>query len=520
MKILLSIFAFLLSLSGFATDFGTLYDKTEYAAVNIVIRYENGNKVVEHWGYELFNGIPEYKKLWSNITLGSGSGSFSISSNGSLTSGDTAFVTQGTYTSSCSITGLIGSATKHITIIPLGSYATHPVFFTNKLNYYKCSYVDLKYFSFNNPSSGIGIQMDDGGNAGTQNNCYWMTVANCFFYKCTSQAIKKFNNIVWSGSITDSATMIGWHCTFDSLSLDSCNSGLQGSYSSFHDSPGPKDVALYTQCSNWNCYDMTGGQGVILGIEMHHLIYNFTLKQVTYITYVGDHGVFAFGGGSWGCSGAIHDCYIDGPYPQWIARINIYTLSGDSQPAWEYIYNIVKTNSSTFGGVYIQILAADTATSYVKGGNFSISNVTGGNWPTINTYYNYMADVGLMAARDTGWVHNCVLFNAAFTAKTPGVIIDESGGSWTHRTGDTSNNVYSATRTPLQLDSSSAWPTYKPTAGSPLIGAGTRTYLQSSTSYGGITWLTNPSIGGWEYGTTGSRCGINCLPNRKIHHHK
>lgn len=508
MKILISIFAFLLSLSGFAADFGTLYDKTEYAAVNTITRYEHGNKVVEHWGYELFNGSYDYKKLWTNVTTGSGSGAITISSNGSLTPGDTLFITNGTYASFSTITGLAGSPSKHITILPSSNYATHPVRFGFKLNYYNSKYIDLKYLDFYNCTSGIGIEMDDGGNAGTQSNSYWLTVANCHFHNCSTQAIHKFNNIAWSGNPSDTATMISWHCTFDSLSTDSCGQFIQGSFSGFSTAQGSHDVALYTTVTNSYCYDMTNGGGVIVGIEMHHDIHNFTLQQVTYIGYSTDHGIFQFGGGGWGGSGTIHDFYINGPYPQWIARVNVYTLPGEPM-AWERIYNGIKTNSSTFGGVYIQVRATDTAAGVVKGGNFAISNVTGGNWPTVNTYYNYMVGVGEWAVQDTILVHNCVEFNAAFTAKTPGVIIDESGGHWTHIAGDTSNNVYSATRAPLLLDSSSAWPTYKPLVNSGLIGAGTRTYLQSATSYGGITWLTNPSIGGWEYASSGNPC--NCV---------
>lgn len=446
------------------------------------------------------------KGFCSNVTTGSGSGAISYTSQGALVGGDTLKITSGTYSSFSTISNISGSPNAWITIIPLTNPTGHTVLFTAGIRFQNCKYVQVLYMS--SSTSSVGINLDgDGANGGVITGIsnfrvqYWSATGHTTYF------VKNSNAVIYDW--IDTTKLASYKVVFDSITLSGCGLPWQGAFGAVGQSGGPRDVQLNDTMSRWKIGDMTTNEG-FAGIWFRCSLSFINQFQTTYLGYTGDVGLFSFGGGGHGFSGTIHDCRIIGPRGAWIGRINAYALNGSTTDSCLF-YNIEKVGASTFGGLYIQVNSSDLITTHTTNCNVAVYNVSMGNCPTLNTYWNFVVSYGNGLAMLR--MKNLLGFNNQFTAKTPGPYQFEGG---TGPTGfDTANNVYAASATVLKLDSTGTWPTWGPLATSFIIGRGSSTPFNSTSQFDLALnpWAVVPSIGPYEYVTSIS-CGA-CRYGRK-----
>jgi hypothetical protein len=443
----------------------------------------------------------------ASITVGSGSGAISVTSQGVLTPGDTIYVVAGTYGSYSTISNISGSPGHNIIVIPKSGVYT--VAFTGGVNFLNDKYITVEYFENNTHSNGWDMRGDQ-GNSGGKTNVSNVFFTHMHFANMAGFAFTNYNNEVYNYTTQDTTTTACYKCKFDSITVDNCGGFIQGSFGTVGNGI---DVCLNDTFTHVLFNNMVSNGKAFGGIQFRVLCAYITVHQTSNEPYAGDMGVFTFGGGGQGFNGTIHDVYIDGPVAVWIARINAYALFGSTTDSCLF-YNIQATNKSSFGGIVIQSLAGDLIAGKVASCNAAVFNVSLGNCPTQNTFWNYTVDIGSGLHAQTVHIKNCIGFNNAFTGKTPGVIIDESSGS--SPTYDSSHNTYGPSATYLSLDSSGIWPTYAPLPTSFLVGLGIATPYTTGgqLDLAGHQWNAVPSEGPYMVSVVGDFTA----PNRGAQH--
>jgi hypothetical protein len=485
MKRWLIIFFILSSLKGVSAGLPNEYSNPEEITI-INTGIKTGTNGRETWTYGMRgNGKMAY---WSNLIVGSGSGAINVSAQGSLNPGDFILVVAGTYASGGSISNISGAPGLPITMMPQSGNFT--VTFTGGMNFLNNKYMIVEFFENTTHSHGWNIN-GNGNNTGGLTGVSNVLFTHMHFANISGAAFNNFNNVSFNYTTADTATLACYKCKFDSVTLDNCGGMIRGSFGTVG---AGIDMCLNDTFTRIQFNDFQSNGSGFIGIQFRSLFAYVTVRQTTFQPYAADQGIFTFGGGGNGFSGTIHDVYINGPVSVWIARLNIYTLFNSTTDSC-LVYNIQATNKSTFGGVVIQSLAGDLIAGKVASCNAGIYNITLGNCPTLNTFWNYVLDVGSGLHSQTVHGFNLVGFNNAFTGKPPGPIIDESSGN--PPTYDTSHNVYAVSATVLALDSSGTWPTYAPLASSPLNGTGIATPYTTGgqLDLAGRHWGSPPSKG-------------------------
>lgn len=433
-----------------------------------------------------------------NQTIGGGSGNFSYANPGSTVgAGDTLKINPGGYGTTTTLSNLNGAPNDTLVIMPVNGMG-HDVIVTTTLFMINCKFYKFIGFTFIGVTDAINISGNN-GNTGGLTGISNMRITQCYFKNVSNNVIRNYNSVIHN--FTDTLTLSCYKCQVDSVQMDNINEFWQGSFGAVGQSGGPRDVAMNCTVYNAVTNDMTSNiwlKGIFLRANFSYI----SEYQSTYIGYTGDVGFFTLGGAGGGFSGVAHDIKISGPRGAWIGRWNCYAYNGSTTDSALW-YNIGKWNSSTFGGNYIQSLFSDWISGKISNCPIAMFNVGGGNWPTLNTYYNYVADIGAGFDSPLQRVHikNCFNFNASFQNgagfKTPGPIIYEGSGS---PTWDTVSNVYGVSATALVIDSSGTWPTYAPLTGSPLISAGVLTQYTGigKKDLAGFTSVSN-NIGPYQY---------------------
>jgi hypothetical protein len=442
----------------------------------------------------------------ANLVIGNGTGGSNNTSQGSLNPGDTIFVVAGTYAGSSTFTNFAGAPGKNIVVMPQSGPNT--VVFSGTVNVKNIKYVTFQNFEnvgnfFNMRGDGFG-----GGGLTGLSNVYFH---NMHFKNTSGYVYVNYNNIAFNYTTRDTTTLACYKCKWDSTTLDNCGGMIQGGFGTVGDSV---DVCMYDTATRQLFNDMQTDGAAFTGIQFRALFDQTTIKQTTVKGYIADNGTFNFGGASGGFSGTISNFYGEGPVSTRISRCDGYALWGSTTDSVLF-YNIQSTDKSTFGGIEWESLPTDWLSGRVANCTMAAFNVSLGNCPTLNTYWNYTVDVGGTLA--LVHIKNCIGWDNVATGKTPGVIIDESGGGVTW---DTSHNTYAPHATDLKLDSTTGapWVTYKPLAGSILIGRGIATPYTS----GGQLDLAkhpyaNPPVEGpYEFVQSCSNCIIKKRAYRTI----
>lgn len=506
MRKLLFYILCLASINASGLDLREYHETEDYIVLRSWPKMGTGGTMTQSYGMRQREDKSYYMAYWSNLIVGSGSGSISVTSQGSLNPGDMILVVAGTYGSGGVISNISGAPGLNITVEPQSGANT--VAFTGTLNL-----INIKYLTFQNFESTATWQMrgnafGSGGLTGISNVFF----SHLHFSGNSSYAFTNYNNVVYNYTTQDTTTEACHKCKWDSITLDNCPGMLQGSFGTVANGI---DVCMYDTVTRIVFNNMTTDGAAFIGIQFRSLWAYIAVYQTTVKGYIADNGTFTFGGGADGWNGTIHDVYTDGPISCRITRTNCYALFGSTTDSALY-YNIMAADKSTFGGLEIESVPSDWISGKVASCNVAAYNVGLGNCPTLNTYWNYTVDQGGNFSGRTVHIKNCTGWNNAATGKTPGVIIDESGGGITW---DTSHNTYAPYATNLKLDTSrSPFPTYKLLAGSPLIGAGIAvpTTTGGQLDLAGNAWAATPSQGPYEYVQACSNCIIKKRAYRTI----
>jgi hypothetical protein len=459
-------------------------------------------------------GMREDNKMhfWTNLTIGTGTGAASITSQSGLNPGDVVSITQGAYGTPSVWSNIVGAPNAHILFRCLNS--DHSVFFTGGLNIYTMKFVDFVGFSF--VGNGIDLRGPTSYISGSKTQVSNLSFSKFYFKNITSACFNNYNNVVCDFT-GDTTLYAGYKMKYDSMTMDFCTTFKQGSFGT---AGNGIDFWLYDSVTRCLFNDVNGGGNLMPMTSFEAYIAYWTVYQVTPQGYQYDKGIVTGGGGGNGFNGTIHDFYIYGKVAVWGGRINAYRFLNNASDR-VVIYNFVLWRKATFGGWVIQSRTADFISGKLSSCSFWVSAGFLGDCPTLNTFWNPVVDVGccFTTASDTAHIFDVFGFDNAFTGKTPVAILDESGGGTNQRpTWDTSHNRYGPSATFFMIDSSGTHPTGKPLAGSPLIGAGiaVRAGYGGTTDLVGVAWATTRSIGPYEYvsGIIPPPCQCSPVPSK------
>lgn len=445
-----------------------------------------------------------FKSYGSNMVVGLGTGGFTQNGNGLCNPGDTMFVKGGIYGPARIAFINVHGTPGHPIVIMCQDRANMPVV-TGGMTLNNFSYIEVKLFITSGTSFGIFID-GDGGNSGGLINAFDSKIDSITGSNHASGMIKNHNNVPWNFSETDSAHMASWHLRLEDLTCNNCAMIMEGSFGSVGQVGGAPDVWGYDTANR--CVINNNTQ---LGIMFKGIVLRFGSDgcaeyQTTNIGYGGDVGCYMFGGGGGGSMGlTVSNFRCVGPVPCWITRDNCYILNGNLNDS-SLFYNIEKMNPSTFGGIYCQVVPGDLVVGHITAGGIAAYNISLGNAPTLNTFWNYVFDYGggLKFVRGK----NLLGFNNAFSGgKTPGTVHFEGGTP--PLLLDTAATRYFVSATAAgPLDSVGVFPTFRPQQGSPCVGIGVATPY--TTDITGKPWNTPRSIGPYEINTA-----ISYIPGLK-----
>jgi len=412
-------------------------------------------------GYIIHHHDPKTGRYWSNLILGTGSGTFSKTSMGTLVSGDTIFITDGSYTGG-TLSNLTG-----IVILPLTSRYT----MTGKLTLSTLTSCKLKNVNFSS-ITGTAIQW-----GGTHNQDD--TLQNLYGSNVTGDFTNSSNmGTTYAGT---TATLTLYRTVYDSIKLDNCGALWLGSFGQIFNGNNFIDSAVVSRIVITNT--ATEGRqvnGVFFRLNAH----DWYISRTNTNPNSGDVGaIFIFGNAT---AYRIYQQNEKG----YIMRAYCATLTATTRDV--YFYDNIKTQGQAFGTVSVRLDNAQFGT-YTSACNSYILNNTGTN----NQDAGYIAPMLVLGSYPTFhcYVKNNLGINTKQTSQASQIVQNDSGGTWS--TSDSTNNKYYPNNVPLYIDTTGTKPTMNPIVNSPIIGAGVNVGL--STDHYMRPWNSPPSIGAVEY---------------------
>lgn len=443
----------------------------------------------------------------TKLIIGTGSGSVSKTTMGTLVAGDTLAILAGSYSGGIQL----GSALHDLTIINSGGVVTSTATLdlgasggtTMQNIHFSGTGVNGTTYGFIFDATGVygsgqvgftsnsGIYFTAQHYIGIRVDHVWFKsiLANCF----------DLQGIIptYDGTTASFALYKG---TFSYCRADNSLEFYQGNYKS-----GNLGLSDSVDIS-YNIINQTSGNGLTVNTELTN--YNIHHNQVLYSGYnaqTNDVGIFSMLG-----FGQIHHNYVKGGRG-WLARLVSCGFKGNPV-ATCYGYNNVKIATNTYG---VFDCRADSVnffapiSSFFQHGNFVIVNNSFGN-ETANdangtgTGNGYNTPVALFYHMDngsTGVVKNNIGFNSVIGS--PGGYIcvsfasDQNGNGLGFSQIDTSNNRYYTASTILSVLSDTS-ANCAVLAGAPLLGAGVN-FSFVTTDFLDRTRPNPPSIGAEEF---------------------
>ena len=447
---------------------------------------------------KILNSIPKMliilmlfstKSFANHITVGSGSGTVSVTSMSGLNSGDSIYINTGSYTS-----GVFGGL-NNVTIINHGGVVT----FTGTVDFgnFSSSMTNVVFTGtgYNGTTYGFVFNGSNTANFNGNGDAFVSTAPyntgirfNYFSFQNVPGNCFDFSNYYnnYNGSTTSFKL---YKATFSHCLLNNSGEFFQGAYG------GASTLEAFCDSVDFDNNIIT--QTNTNGEEVAGTITHFNIHD-NVITYTGtnpnldDVGAFTIAG-----SGQIHHNYMKGGRG-YLARIFGYNYTG--QTAFDFWgYNNIALATNEYG---MFDLRTDSSwygpTSYTTSCNFHVVNNTIGNKTTVEGYETPVALVYVLSNGATAEITNNVGFNLI---PAPGInqslITSYVPSGWTQI--DTSNNRYYAANAILtDLADTSSY--CQLSSGSSLIGAGLY-HSNITNDYQYRTRSNPPSIGAEEYVT-------------------
>jgi hypothetical protein len=455
----------------------------------------------------------------NHITIGTGSGKLSQNGMTGLSSGDTLFITPGTYTGG-NINGL-----RNIHVFPTG-VAAGRVFFTGGLNLTNNSFMEFAYMTFSN-MGGVFDFNNFSYSGGNINNSYFHNLA---FYSCSGPIIDASNSGAVHYVSGDTTTYSIYKVTFDSIYKYNSGRFLQGSFGNL---TSPENVWREFRLSHFRFEGYVGGtQDIdieVRGVGFKTRVQDGIVVNNSAASNTGDIGTFYYHG-----SGITQRVYVYGT-PSYVVRIFPAMESFDARDTVAAI-NCGSFNGKDYGGFCLQTAGDAGVDDDILAGKTKIvsdiifSNNTVGDRITTINYWASMYVIGRYGnAARTIWPHlqikNTTGWNLQTNGKPP-VLVYQDGGEAAvggNANLDTLDNRYFTTSTAADVSSSpiystpyGAYPSYKPNATSSLIvGKGVALSGINPVDYLGLTRPNPPGIGYLET-TGGSTPPANIAPTAVV----
>ena len=407
----------------------------------------------------------------NHFTIGTGSGGLTLTSMSGHSSGDTALVTPGTY-SSGDFENLTG-----ITIMNNGGLVTFngSVYIANLTNctIYGGGQNGLTYgfyfTGFNNTAIPTGRLTN-------------VKISRIYVYN-TQSVVFDFNNagFVYNGT---TASLGSYKFYVDSCKFVKTDMVYQGSYGFAPTYQGISDSTYLTHLIIDSVY---GDGNVIFGNGVFGLVAHDIIMTNTGLNGSGDRGAFELTGDI-----LLYNIYRKGGYG-YLIRLYGTGLNGRSD---SYIYNCYDLSTENYGTIDYRIDPTDTTTNssppFLRGSSLHIYNITSGNkretlgyTAPILVLYNYEPAAGYKCE-----MRNCIGFNSQIPYGGTHIYYQATADPLT----DTSNNLYYANPITSNLFTDSINCTLK--TGSPLVDrGGTISYFH--TDYKGTI---RPQGSAWDVG--------------------
>lgn len=399
------------------------------------------------------------ERYWVNNTIGGGT-SFSKTSNGTLTAGDTLFIlpgsgTNGNYTGGSTLTNLAGAPGAKIVVLPSNWAIGGRVLHSGTISANNNKFVDFSRFSAVGNTTAWNIS---GGN---NSNDIWHQM----FFKNISGSCFQFG-VNKPHTYGDTTTLQMYKCVFDSLYISKTGQPWTGAFTQV--TTNAVDIVDSLICTNIHIDSLSQQDAMQGQFSRTHCINWYIIDNLT--TDNSDKGIWVCGGGGGNFNGEIAHIYYNKGRGK-LGRFGIWTL-GTGTLADLYIYDCIKVNTTNFGFVDIY---GDAAQSVVAGrtlgGHVHLYNCTFGNAVSVGAYGCHTVFVGTMNV-GTLDIRNVGSFNNFLDAH--GNLFNASSGSWSV---DTSKIWRYASATAAKLDSAGTYATYQPLATSPWIGVGVSTSI-------------------------------------------
>lgn len=450
MKYFFTIFFFVFAISAYAkpsywkgyVEYVYVEKDKEYITIDHTPRIDWWNEVV----------VRKYdarkNKYWSNTTIGSGSGSFSKTSMGALTQGDTLFITDGTYNSASTITNLTG-----IVILPLNWATSGRVIMGNTLNFGSNTACKLKFMSGNGIA---GVFIDWSGHSQDD------TLQNVSGNNVTGNFMDGNTSLAYNGT---TASFVTYRNVYDSLTVVSCGYLFFGSFgqaqavNNYNDSITFSRILIDQTRTNGEEW-----RGPGFRIYSHDWLVTYTGTNPS----GGDVGIFTLFGNM-----VMWNIYAYGTQG-YLFRNYTSRLVGSS--SFSMIYNSVKAQGTRYGLASFRVSTDNIVPGTTEGCDQYQYNTTVINCIDDGEYIT-SAQVWGASAGFTLHLKNNLAINNASDATTTHIIHNDSGGAGT--LDSITNKWYIDNNTPVViLDVTGGFPTYKPvSAASPVVGTGTNVGL-------------------------------------------
>lgn len=438
-------------------------------------------------------------KFSATHTIGSGSGTLSITSMSGYSNGDTLSITPGTYGGGCALSNIHDVV---ITNAPSGV-----VTFTAScdLGQKTATFNNVTWTGTGSPTNTYGFIFDATGTfgdgpvgytthsgivmsashyQGLRINHIWFKsiVANCFDWSVDNTPTY----------VNTTASLKMYQTTFSYCRMDNSLQFMQSSYKG-------KDASFVDSIDiSYNILNQTTGNGLQINIEATN--YNIHHNQILYTGYnnqVGDVGAIDVLG-----FGQVHHNYMKGGRG-YIARMIGCSLKPTVSTC--YAYSNIKLGTTNYGGFdqrsdSLNFFAPQS--EFFMHCNFQTVNNTIGNLTSIdnngagptNGYNTPVSLFYVMDGGSTGLVKNNLVFNNVSGASGGNVAISFAAAGFANI--DTSNNrYYPASGILSVLTDSNVNCGVK--SGANIIGAGVHTSY-ATTSYTDFTFANPPPIGGEE----------------------
>lgn len=453
------------------------------------------------WNEFVWHRYNETTRMWwSNTTIGSGSGTFSKTSMGALTPGDTLFITAGTYTGGTT-TNLAGNPGDSVVIIAL-DWATGGVITVNgSWTFNNCKYVKLVGYTGNTSSS--HFQCAAGNISNTRFTSLTMRGTGVGFSTFNSENFTYF----------DTTTFVTYKIRIDNFDVRGGGQLVRGAFGNLSNG---QDYQYWLEIDHgyWENPTNDGDMvtGIIGKILFHDNVINWTASTYTDIH---DVGLLTLGGGS--CagragagSGEIYNnaVYGNGFGRGWFLRINVFNFQGHTDSL--HLYNNFKWGTKMFGFAQIQITDCDTVSGQIHGANANVEHNTIGNcFSTESAFESVMVYAGTFTVYRMRIKDN-IMVNSSLN----GAPFIHSVAGWVPSAGDTAKNFYYASATFARMDSVTLAPfaRYTPLSSASAIYHTGITTLVTLDAFG-VTFATPaPSVGWSEFGTPTPPVGGSTIP--------